>query len=60
MKPLLALKTADQAREHAIDWQNWASEQSLSYEELAHWQNYFETVAAKFKLTDEFKENGII
>ena len=42
------------------DWQNWASEQSLSYGELAKFQGYFETLAKKFDLTDEFIENGII
>lgn len=55
-----SIKSAEQARDMAIDWQAWASEQSLSYSELAEWQGFFETLAKKFNLTDEFKENGII
>ena len=58
--PLPKVTTEDQARQLAIDWQNWASELSLSYNELIHYQNYFEQVAKKFNLTDEFKENGIL
>lgn len=52
--------TADEARELAIDWQQWQSEQSLSYYELAAHQAYFEALAYKFDLVDEFKENAII
>jgi hypothetical protein len=52
--------TAEEARQQAIDWQNWQSEQSLSYSELSEWQAHFEELAKKFDLTDEFKENGII
>lgn len=54
------IKTADQARQKAIDWQNWVSEQNLSIGELAVWHSYFERMAKKFKLTDEFVENGVI
>lgn len=54
------VSTADGARELAIDWQNWASEQSLSYGELADWQGLFIELGKKFNLTDEFEENGII
>jgi hypothetical protein len=52
--------TKDEARQYAIDWQNWASEQSLSYGELAEWQHIFAELAEKFDLVEEFKENGII
>jgi hypothetical protein len=44
----------------AIDWQKWASEQSLSWGEVAEVQAYFEALAKKFNLTNEFKENGIL
>ena len=54
------VKTEAEARQLAIDYQAYASEQSLSYGELADYQEYFETLAEKFNLTDEFKENGII
>lgn len=54
-------KTQEEARQYAIDWQNWvAEEQSISYSELAEWQAHFEEIANKFDLVDEFKENGII
>lgn len=57
---LSAFDSADEARQFAIDWQNWASTQSLSYGELAEYQAYFVQLAERFNLTEEFKENGII
>jgi hypothetical protein len=54
------ISTAEEARQYAIDWQNWASDQNLSYGELAEWQAYFSELADKFDLVEEFKENGII
>ena len=57
---LTSPRSVDSAREQAIDWQQWISEQSLSYGELLEWAGYFETLGKKFNLTDEFKENGII
>lgn len=56
----ITITTKEEARQHAIDWQNWSSEQSLSYGELGAWQDYFSTIAIEFNLIDEFKENGII
>lgn len=53
-------KTKDEARQYAIDWQQWASNQSLSYSELAEWSAIFTELANKFDLVDEFQENGII
>lgn len=60
MKIVSAIKSEDEARQIAIDWQSWQSEQHLSYGELAEWQEYFEELAAKFDLTEEFKENAIL
>ena len=54
------IKTKEEARQIAIDWQYKQSKQAMSYHELLQWQNYFEILAKKFNLTDEFKENGII
>lgn len=54
------LTTAEEARQLAIDWQSWQPEQQLSIGELSDWQAYFEELATKFDLTDEFQENGII
>ena len=54
------IKTQEDARQKAIDFQAWASNESLSYSEIAEFSGYFETLAKKFNLTEEFKENGII
>jgi hypothetical protein len=59
-KPISEIKTIEEAREIAIVWQNWFSEHSLAYSELNEWQQYFLTLAEKFGLVEEFKENGII
>jgi hypothetical protein len=53
-------KTKEEARDYAIRWQYWVAEQNLSYGELLKWGIYFERLGKKFKLTDEFKENGIL
>ena len=50
----------EEAREQAIDYQNWQSEQSLSYGELLEWQEHFESVGKDYDLTEEFQENCII
>jgi len=60
IKTILAAKTPDEAREYAIEWQKWAAEQSLSYRDIIEWQDVFLTLAWKFDLEAEFKENGII
>ena len=54
------IKTKEDARSKAIDFQSWASNQSLSYEDLINWEGYFNNLANKFGLVDEFSENGII
>ena len=56
----IIINTADEARQYAIDWQHWQSEQNLSYGELAEWQYYFTNMAKKFNLVEEFEENGVI
>jgi len=53
-------QTQAEARQYAIDWQNWQAEQILSFGELSQWALHFETIAKQFNLIDEFKENGII
>lgn len=60
IKKVQKAETADEARQYAIDWQNWQSEQSLSYGELAEWSGVFRELAEKFELVEEFEENGII
>lgn len=54
------IKTKEEARQYAIDWQNWAAEQNLSWSEVIEWENIFYILGKKFNLTKEFKENGII
>jgi hypothetical protein len=54
------IKTEAQARQYGMDFQNWASNQNLSYGELLHFQSKLIKLAEKFNLTEEFKENGII
>jgi len=54
------IHTAEEARQYAIEWQQWASEQSLSYSELAIWGEIFTELADRYNLTEEFRENGII
>jgi hypothetical protein len=54
------INTQAEATVHAIEWQQWASEQDLSIGELIEWQVYFTELAERFNLTEEFKENGII
>lgn len=55
------VKTADEARDLALDWQIWMGEHDSSYGELISYQEYFEALAEKFpELMDEFKENAII
>lgn len=57
---LKSIKTQEQARDLAIEWQQWQSEQNLSYGELADWEDFFRKLGRDFSLTDEFKENCII
>ena len=57
---MIIVKTQSEARQIAIDYQSWASKRSLSYYDISLWQSYFETLAEKFGLTEEFKENAII
>ena len=54
------IKTKEQARQYAIDYQNWASEVSMSWVEVQFWNERFTELGKKFGLTKEFKENGII
>jgi len=54
------IKTKEEARQKAVDFQGWVSEENLSYSELADFNVYFEELARRFNLSDEFKENGII
>ena len=54
------IKTKEEARNYAIEWQSWQSNQNMSYVDLIEWRYYFADLADKFHLVREFKENGII
>lgn len=54
----------DTVRNFAIDWQDWASTQNLSYGELSYWTMYIRALAQLADpsggLIEELKENGIL
>ena len=52
-------KTKEEARQYAIEWQQWQSRHELSQYEVNEWYIIFEDLANEFGLYDEFKENGI-
>lgn len=54
------INTPEEARQFAIDWQNWISDQNLSQGEMLQWWAIFNKLALKFHLVREFKSNGII
>ena len=55
------IKTKEQARQYAIEWQQWANKRKIFYtSELYEWEQYFTKLGRKFGLLKEFKENGII
>jgi len=54
------IKTKDEARQYAIDYQQKVSSCNFSYAELIEQQNELIKLAKKFGLIKEFKENGII
>ncbi len=60
LKSISKVKTKGEAQSIAIDFQNYASKKNLSWGEVALYNGYFVTLGKKFKLTKEFKENGII
>lgn len=55
-----AVKTKEEARQIAIDWQSWQSRRTMSYADMLRWSEYFRALGKKFGLITEFKENGII
>ena len=58
IKQAETIKTQEEARQFAIDWQLWSSEQNMS--ELAEWQQVLTDLALNFNLVEEFEENRII
>lgn len=55
------IKTKEEARQYAIDWQNFEMyDRDISYGELAEMQEEFRKLGEKFDLLEEFSTNGII
>lgn len=53
----------EKAREEAIDWQSYYfgdNSPSMSWYELAEWQERFEELGRRYGLLAEFRDNGII
>lgn len=50
----------EKAREKAIEWQRDFENHNYSWGELAYYGVYFEKLAKRYGLVEEFKENGII
>ena len=53
-------KYKERAIQEAKEYQLWASEQSLSWGEVAAYCDYFYHKAQQYGLVKEFRENGII
>ena len=53
-------KNKEKAREKAIEWQRDFENHNYSWGELAYYQNYFEKLAKRYGLVEEFRENAII
>lgn len=49
----------EQARNEAIDWQQWASNNCLSIHDLAVAGEHFKKLGKRYGLLKEFRENGI-
>ena len=49
----------ERARDIAMDWQETASGQSMSYAELNEAGDYFQKLGKRFGLLREFRENAI-
>ena len=48
------------ARQEAMNWQEQAAEQSMSYGELAEAMNHFENLGRRYGLLQEFRINAIL
>ena len=53
-------KAKESVRNKAIEWQMDFCNHNYSYGELAAYTEYFETLAKRYGLVKEFRENGII
>jgi len=56
MKRIAECKSGFEARDIALDWQDWQASQSMSWSECATWQVLFYDLAKRYDLIKEFKE----
>lgn len=49
----------ERARREAMDWAADVATQTMSYYELAIWQEHFERLGRRYGLLREFRENAI-
>lgn len=54
------IESQEEARQLAIDWQNWQADQALSLAELSDMHGVFVGLADRWDLVEEFEENGVI
>lgn len=54
------IKTQEEARQYAIDWQIWSSGQSMSWADVFKWQAIFIELGERFDLMEEFEANAIV
>jgi hypothetical protein len=60
-KNINSFKSAEEVTQFAIEWQDWQTENCLSWGEFADWGSYFEQLANKFpEVKEEFEANAII
>ena len=53
-------KAKDNARNKAIEWRLSFDGKCLSWSEVAYYGDYFYSLAKRYGLVKEFRENGII
>ncbi len=53
-------RAKERARNRALDFQFDFCNNNYSYEDLVCWQAYFQRIAKRYGLMEEFRENGII
>ena len=57
---IVGITSKSEAKDLAISYQIWASNQSLSYSELCDYTQLFERLGKRYGLLKEFRENGIM
>lgn len=53
-------KMQDKIRNEARDWIDWCADNPVSWEGIAIANEYFTRVGKRYRLLEEFRENGVI